>query len=159
MFLKVVLRDGLILGKSTYQSRKLKLKISRNSKIKLFICRYLIEWMHLHGLYLHYPNLMRNRGFSTNHREPGLHTGGLDNTYNEKTMDIGLRVKRDRKYDIGLFNFDVMSKTAPKHFYDLKRTLDQLPTVDIYHRMRTSRKELQHYPRDKEIIEEIEPKT
>ena len=114
--------------------------------------------MHIHGLYLHYPNLKRNRGFSTNHREPGLHTGGLDYSYDEKTQDIGLRVKRDRKYNIGLFYFDVMSKTAAKHFFQLHSTcvkhsnttdckdgLARLPIVNLHHHLVASRKDLQHY--------------
>ena len=111
--------------------------------------------MHIHGLYLHYPNLKRNRGFSTNHREPGLHTGGLDYSYDEKTQDIGLRVKRDRKYNIGLFYFDVMSKTAAKHFFQLHYTcetstttyravckddLARLPVVNLCHHLVPSRK-------------------
>jgi hypothetical protein len=90
--------------------------------------------MYHHGLYVQYPHLKRQKGFSTNHREPGVHTGGAEMTI-DADMDIKLRGKKDYKYDIGLFQFDVQSRTASKHFYCLNGTLATFPVVNLYHQI------------------------
>lgn len=96
-----------------------------------------------------YPNLHKNKGFSTNHREPGLHTcNGPSGAYAEQGLhdssDLALRKNHDRKFYVGLMQKDPMSKTRARHFGKLDNKLSHLPVINLYHEVVASRDQLLH---------------